>query len=177
MAEEQFELRRLDENDHRPEFLCGDDDIDDFYCNDSIAHGKELLCVTYALMHGERAVAFFSVSNDAITKEKLSRSDTKKLFGLVPHRKQYRSMPSAKIGRLGVAKDLQRGGYGTRVLDYIKASFTTRNKTGCRFLVVDAYNKKKITDFYEKNGFSYLWSNDASEETRIMYFDLITFKR
>ena len=27
------------------------------------------------------------------------------------------------------------------------------NKTGCRFIVVDAYNEEKVLRYYEKNGF------------------------
>ena len=28
-------------------------------------------------------------------------------------------------------------------------------KTGCRFIVVDAYNKENVLHFYEKNGFKF----------------------
>ncbi len=63
------------------------------------------------------------------------------------------------------------------VLDYLKMSFTTGNKTGCRFLIVDAYNNEKVTNFYHKNGFRYLTGEDVGDTTRIMYFDLIRFIR
>jgi hypothetical protein len=53
-------------------------------------------------------------------------------------------MPAVKIGRLGVAHASQRDGTGTQVLDFLKMWFTVGNKTGCRFIVVDAYNFFKL---------------------------------
>ncbi|MCQ2225529.1 MAG: GNAT family N-acetyltransferase, partial [Paludibacteraceae bacterium] len=48
---------------------------------------------------------------------------------------------------------------------------TIDNKTGCRFLTVDAY--LDAVPFYEKNGFSLLTTEDEdSTYTRLMYFDL-----
>ena len=85
-------------------------------------------------------------------------------------------MPAAKIGRLGVASAHNRRGYGTKILDFLKYWFSTGNKTGCRFLLVDAYNKDKVTGFYKKNGFQFLTEKDEAEETRIMYFDLTKFQ-
>lgn len=126
-------------------------------------------------MDGESVKAFFSVLNDAIKKEDLGRSGYKRVGTRVPHEKRYSSMPAAKIGRLGVATDAQRDGWGTFVLDFLKVWFTEKNKTGCRFLVVDAYNTKEVTAFYEKNGFKFLTAPVPGEQTRIMYFDLMPF--
>lgn len=67
-------------------------------------------------------------------------------------------------------------GIGTQILDYLKYSFTHKNKTGCRFLLVDAYKESAVLRFYEKNGFKFLTDDDAREKTRIMYFDLALFK-
>lgn len=60
---------------------------------------------------------------------------------------------------------------GTTVLDYIKSMFVLENKTGCRFLTVDAY--LKAVPFYEKNGFRFMNTEDDDSHTRLMYFDLI----
>lgn len=57
------------------------------------------------------------------------------------------------------------------------------NKTGCRFLVIDALNVRDILLFYEKNGFKYLYPSEADEredrnitdvrlKSRSMYCDL-----
>ena len=62
-------------------------------------------------------------------------------------------------------------------MDFIKAFFTIKNKTGCRFITVDAYNYPLTVNFYKKNGFEFLTSQDAKEDTRSMYFDLMTFAK
>ena len=46
------------------------------------------------------------------------------------------------------------------------------NKTGCRFLTVDAY--ADAIPFYIKNGFVPLNEEDAGAVTRLLYFDLAT---
>jgi len=70
---------------------------------------------------------------------------------------------------------MQTKGIGTELLDFIKVSFTTENKTGCRFLIVDAYNKERTINFYKRNDFDFLSTADKDEDTRLMYFDLKRF--
>ena len=172
-----MELRRLDPDDPRPSFSCGDPELDEFYSVDSAVGGRELLSVTYLILdHAGDPAAFFCVSNDAIKKQLLPRSSFKRLVRVVPHEKRYSSMPAVKIGRLGVSSKRRGEGIGTAVLDYLKTWFTVGNKTGCRFLVVDAYNRPEAVSFYRRNGFEFLTSNDETDATRIMYFDLITFR-
>lgn len=168
---------RLDPDHPRPAFDCADDDLNEFFHTDSRKSGEQLLSVTYIAQNeqGEN-LAFFSVSNDAIKKENLSGSRFKRLTKKVPHEKRYSSMPAVKIGRLATSSSFHRHGIGTELLDFVKYWFTHGNKTGCRFVIVDAYNKDKVTDFYQKNGFEFLLTDDASETTRLMYFDLITFR-
>lgn len=60
-------------------------------------------------------------------------------------------------------------------MDFIKVFFTDKNKTGCRFIIIDAY--KDAIEFYQKNGFDFLTGEDESESTRLMYFDLKSFVR
>ena len=45
----------------------------------------------------------------------------------------------------------QRAGIGSRMLTTIKRFFLEDNRTGCRFITVDAY--RDAVPFYEKNGF------------------------
>lgn len=74
-------------------------------------------------------------------------------------------------------------------MDFIKAWFIDpHNKTGCRFIVVDAYNEEIPLKYYTKNGFQYMFSTEKQESectkkdvntklnTRLMYFDLIVLK-
>lgn len=166
----------MESGDERPAFYCGDNDLEEFYFRDSIEGCNQLLCVTYIIMDAGKVAAFFSVSNDSISRKKDGRSAYGRASGLIPHEKRYSSLPAAKIGRLGIAQEYQRKGVGTVVLDFLKGWFTNENKTGCRFLVVDAYNKEHVIHFYQKNGFAFLTGSDEKSQTRIMYFDLIKFR-
>jgi len=76
------------------------------------------------------------------------------------------------LGRLGVSNAVKGTGIGTMILDYIKELFITNNRTGCRYITVDAYGAS--LSFYEKNGFTYLTTKDKGSDTRLMYFDLKT---
>ena len=171
-----MKLQRLDTSQRCTGFTCNDVDLDDFYHNDSINGSKELLSVTYELIDGDDVVAFFSLSNDSIKKELVPKTAIRRLFKNIPHEKRYSSMPAVKIGRLGTASEKQNSGIGKQLLDYLKVWFTLGNKTGCRFLVVDAYNKDVVISFYKNNDFVFLTGKDAEAKTRIMYYDLIQFK-
>lgn len=52
----------------------------------------------------------------------------------------------------------------------IKSYFLADNKTGCRFLTVDAY--AAAIPFYLKQHFVPLTSEDEGGVTRLLYFDL-----
>ena len=84
--------------------------------------------------------------------------------------KRLRSYPAVKLCRLGVDIECRGTGMGSFLLDFIKTLFVINNKTGCRFITVDAY--KAAVPFYEKNGFLPLTSKDNNEHTKLMYYDL-----
>jgi len=171
-------LRRLEPEEERPPFDCGDADLNEFFAVDSIAGGRELMSVTYVAEADDDAVGFFSLSNDVIRHDNITKSRFRRVFKLIPHEKRgYPSKPAVKIARLAVCAERQRNGLGKDMLDYIKASFTHGNKTGCRFITVDAYNNQGTVNFYLRNGFQYLLSSDEKEDTRLMYFDLMRFIR
>jgi hypothetical protein len=73
---------------------------------------------------------------------------------------------------LAVSNEFKGLTIGTMILDYIKSSFLDEeeNKTGCRFLTVDAYIA--AVPFYEKNWFSILTDKDENMNTRLLVFDL-----
>jgi len=171
-----FTLIRLEPTSPRPPFDCGDDDLNEFYSNDSKNYGKELLAVTYIAEHNEDVLAYFSLSNDSIRKVDLSGSAIKRFLKFVPRPKRHKSMPAVKIGRLATCQHKQCSKIGTDILDYLKVSFTQGNKTGCRYILVDAYNKERVTKFYKDNGFVFLSNTDISDTTRLMYFDLYIFR-
>ena len=84
--------------------------------------------------------------------------------------KRIKSYPAAKSGRFAVAKSMKGNSIGSFLLDFIKSYFVVDNKTGCRFLTVDAY--ANAVPFYLKNGFVPLNDADKDDDTRLLYFDL-----
>ncbi|MCD8385568.1 MAG: GNAT family N-acetyltransferase [Bacteroidales bacterium] len=110
----------------------------------------------------------------------------------IPNSKRTRSYPAILIGRLGVGKDFRGHSIGSQILDYIKGwFFSPDNKSGCRFIVVDAYNEvgdSNVLRFYQQNGFKFLYPTEEEERmtfgigpdehlnTRLMYFDLLSLK-
>ncbi len=50
--------------------------------------------------------------------------------------------------------------------------FLKDNRTGCRFITIDAYNNERTLRFYEKNDFTFFSDKDKNKKTRSMYFDL-----
>lgn len=152
-------------------FDCEDHDLNDFFLNDSKPALDEFLAVTYIFENDEDTIGFFCVSNDRISSEDAPNpSKWKKVRKQIPHTKSRSSYPAAKIGRLAISKKYQNSGFGSKILNYIKYLFVSSNKTGCRFLLVDAY--KTAEKFYLNNGFIELPIENNKKSTILMYFDL-----
>lgn len=145
-------------------FFVGDEDIDDFINNDAQRHHARKMAVTYSLqLDGDNSIfAFFSLQNDSI---KISDYDD------FP----YKTFPAVKIGRIDVAKAYQGQGIGSMLLDMVAELMCTENRTGCRFVTLDAYNKQNVIAFYEKNGFQRLLPEEKTKGRRTipMYKDLL----
>jgi GNAT superfamily N-acetyltransferase len=169
-------LIRLSDNYQIKPFDCGNSDLNEFLVKDSKKYLQELLAVTYLIENENDTIAFFSLFNDKISLiDTDSKTQWRKLFkDNMPHGKRFSSYPAMKIGRLGVSGDYKGQGWGTIILDYIKELFISNNRTGCRYITVDAY--RESLRFYERNGFSYLTTKDVDSDTRLMYFDLIQLK-
>lgn len=174
---EDYSFFRLNFGTELKSFDCNDSDLNQFLFDDAKNHLRELLAVTYILEDKEETVAYFSVLNDSIREKDTSKNHYKKILGLLPYalRKRYKSHPSVKVGRLAVNMKYQSKGVGTDIMDYIKGYFLDNNKTGCRFIIVDALNNPRTIRFYKNNGFDFLTTEDADDENRLMFFDLIKY--
>lgn len=168
-------------------FSCSHDDLDDFLHNDAQNYTKELLGKTYLFRKDDtdEIVGFFTVSNASLNLRALSRGKKKKVDKSIPYPKRRVSYPSVLLGRLGVSSNFQGNSIGKQIIDFIKAWFRYNNKTGCRFIIVDAYNEEAVLRFYERNDFGFLQpieeemkqlieerGEDAELKTRHMLFDL-----
>ena len=173
----RFFIRRLDETEYVNVFDCGDDDLNDFIINESVPFRRALLAVTYVLAEKsdpDKVIAFCSLANDRVSlsdfgnKTEFNRFRRQKCF---PQSKRLKSYPAVKLCRLAVDKSAKGMSVGSLLIDFIKTYFVNDNKTGCRFITVDAY--VGAIPFYMKNGFLPLNSDDEdSSFTRLLYMDL-----
>ncbi|MBR5780820.1 MAG: GNAT family N-acetyltransferase [Bacteroidales bacterium] len=169
-----YEVRKLELDERVKSFNCGDADLNDFILNQSDLYRKELLAVTYIFEHKEskKVIGCFSLANDRVSltdfndKTEFNRFRRNR-FG---NEKRIRSYPAVKICRLGVDEDFHGNGIGSILLDFIKSYFLVDNKTGCRFITVDAYSA--ALPFYETNDFQYLRKEESDNITRLLYYDI-----
>lgn len=185
-------------------FSCGESDLDEFFQKDAETYRTTLMGKTYCFVlkdNESEIVAAFTVANDSLRIDDLPNNRRKKMIKRTSkHLKRY---PGVLIGRLGGNAKYQGKGYGSEILEFIKYWFSDKeNKTGCRFVIVDAINCEKVLNFYKNspNNFEFLFSSDAQElsyenvqltcidklklrfcspqnskkpTTRLMYFDLL----
>lgn len=125
-------------------FSCDNEDLDDFFAKDSIVYDQRLLGKTYVFCHKttNAVVCAFTLSNDSIRiTNKLNIESKEQFLGNSElSEKNLRRYPAVLIGRLGTNRMFAGKGYGSAVMDFIKTWFRVGNKTGCRFIIVDAYN-------------------------------------
>ena len=171
-----FKIRRLSKGETITEFNCGDEDLNDFIINESQHYRQAKLAVSYVIETNDtkKTVGFFSLANDRIS---ISDFENKTEFNRFRKRrfvneKRLKSYPAAKICRLGIDVTAQGMSLGTFILDFIKSYFVIDNKTGCRFITVDAYNN--AIPFYQRNRFIPLTTSDTGldDPTKLLFFDL-----
>ncbi len=171
-----YDVKKLDERFSVETFDCGDKDLNDFIREEAELYKSQLLAMPYILTkkyETNEILAYFTLANDKINvTDFVSNSQFNKFRKANFNKEKYlRSYPSVKIGRLAISKELQGLGIGTHILRFIKIYFLSDNKTGCRFITLDAY--RGAVDFYKRNGFSFLQKEDTNP-TQLMYFDLMT---
>ena len=170
-------------------FSCGNKDLDEFFSTDYFDYAKQLMGKTYAFLEVDNPreiVCAFTVANASIFTNHLPNARRKRIGKSVPQPKRDMIYPAVLIGRLGVNSGYMRRHIGTELMDSIKSWFIDdENKTGCRYLVVDAYNEATPLEYYRKNGFDFMFSTEEQEReyrsisgdgplhTRLMFFDLM----
>ena len=169
-----FQIRRLTKDEFIKEFNCGDDDLNDFILNESQLYRKARLAVSYVIqkVDNKQVVGFFSLANDRVS---ISDFESKTEFNKFRKKrfvneKRIKSYPAVKICRLAIDESAKGISLGTFILDFIKTYFVVDNKTGCRFITVDAYTN--AIPFYLKNKFLPLSQESDSDHTRLLFFDL-----
>ena len=169
-----YEIRILQKDEKVKSFDCGDDDLNDFLLNKAILYRKSLLAVTYVFenIESKEIIGYFSLANDRVSLTDFKNKTEFNRFrrNRFVNGKRMKSYPSVKICRLGINKDFHGKGIGSMLLNFIKSYFLEENKTGCRFITVDAYND--AIPFYQNNDFQYLKNEEDDIVTRSLYYDL-----
>ena len=175
-------------------FICKDEDITEFFTQDYADYAYQLLGKSYCFVKPDTSeiVCAFTVANSSVKVDSLPSNLRNKLNRKIPNAKRRPQYPAVLVGQLAVS-DLFSGHHvGDELLDFIKSWFIDPlNKTGCRYVIVDAVNHPKVFEYYQRNGFKFLFSSDEEEwtflhnkgleqttpiepmKTRLMYFDLI----
>lgn len=177
------------------DFDCGREDINDFFLNDASDYQDELFGKTYIFVREEapsNIVAAFTVANASVFTKRLPNARKKKISYEIHQSKGSINYPAVLLGRLGVDLRYQHTHLGPQIIDFVAQWFSSdNNKSGCRHLIVDAYNEQGLIEFYERNGLKLFFSTEQQErdyrsldaddteklETRLMYRDLILLKR
>ena len=173
-----------------------DEQIDKFFHHEFSDYEYQLLGKSYCFVSKEepKIAAAFTVANSSVRVDDMPKSKRNKLNRKIPFSKQRSQYPAVLIAQLAVFDGFEGMHLGNEVLDAIKAWFIDPlNKTGCRYVVVDAVNNPKVLKFYQDNGFDFIFSSDEEEmqylsrveniadgevfrKTRLMVFDLMRLR-
>lgn len=190
---EDCELIRVDSDllAHCQPFSCGASDLDEFLAKDSLLYEQGLMGKTYCWLLKEdhtKIVGYVTLANAGIQTTHMQNNPKRHLHKNIPYDKQGRTYPAVLIGRVAVAKEFQGPEFrvGTQIMEFVKKWFVAYdNKTGCRYVLVDAVNNTRTLSYYDRNGFKPLFRRIEDEKffyhinpeedlkTRMYYFDLI----
>ena len=172
MHTSDMRMVRLDQDYRFKPFDCGIHDLNEFLRYDSKDYLTKRLAVTYVLETSDEIVAYFSLANDKVSILDSNKSVWRRIKKLFPHRKHRNDYPAVKIGRFAVNVKYQNSFVGSQLMNFIKAMFLAKNRSGCAFITVDA--RLDAVPFYLKNDFKFLKSADPNIEksTAQLYFDL-----
>jgi hypothetical protein len=119
-------------------------------------------------------------------------SRQKKIGSEVHHEKGLINYPAILLAQLGVDVKYKGNHLGDQIIEFVENWFTNdNNKSGCRHLIVDAYNEPHLIDYYQRNGLNLFFSTidqemkyrnwnrekDGELKTRLMYRDMILLRR
>lgn len=175
------------------QFSCGASDLDEFFYHDALAYENDLMGKTYCWVLADditHVVGYVTLANAGIQTTHMQNNPKRHINKSIAYNKQGRTYPAVLIGRVAVDKSFQGSEYkiGFQIMNFIKKWFVTDdNKTGCRYILVDAMNSPHTLNYYERNGFKPLFPRLEDEKefynikegelrTRMFYFDLLKLK-
>lgn len=167
-----MELIQLTSDYEIKPFDCGDAVLNGFLLNDAEFYHEKRLATTFLLCEGDEIVGYYSLFNDKISKQEVSKATWRKIKKLFPHSKHFGSYPAVKIGRFAISTLWQGKGIGHDLMSSLRVRLLLNGSdSSFRFLTVDAY--PEAISFYERNGFRRLDPDEAPGDTRSMFFDMM----
>ena len=138
-------------------FVCGNDDLDDFFCNDATRYAHYLMGKSYCFRLNDdptKIVCALTISNDSIRIYDLPRSRRDYMKSLTHHEKPLRRYPGVLIGRLGVNSEFAGKGI---------------------------YQKNGFHSLFSTEEQEFLYTGGKKDQpvvltTRLMYFDLLELR-
>lgn len=176
------------------DFSCKHDkEIENFFRSEFEDYDSQLLGKSYGFVKPapkSELVAAFTVANSMLPVVNFPKNIKNRINRQIPNPKRNSQYPAVLVGQLAVFDSFAGKHIGDEVLSFIKSWFIDPlNKTGCRYIIVDAVNNDKVIDFYQRNGFKFIFDKIEDEieymkldmepeykRTRLMYFDLIVLK-
>lgn len=109
-------------------------------------------------------VCAFTLSHSALHVNSLPKNVKRKLNKKIPYVKQKSAYPALLIGRLCVFDGFDHMGIGDELLNVIKSmALDPDNNSACRYLLIDALNVPKVIQFYQRNGFEFVYKTEEQE--------------
>ena len=172
----KYSYQELTPESNLEAFKCAEGDLNDFLVDEAKVYQSELLAKTYLVTNEENGdlMAYFSLLNDTVRLEETDKTTANRINRKIPNSKRRKHYPALKIGRLAVDTRYAGMGMSEEILRTIRTMFRFGNRTGCRFLTVDAL--ASATGFYQAKGnFRFFTEQDKDDDTRLMYFNLKDF--
>lgn len=134
----------------------------------------ELMAISHCFYTKEerpRMVCAFSLSNTALRVDVLPRSYRNRFNRKqnIPNNKRRAQYPAILIGQLCIFDGFGRNALrnedvGKELMNLIKAiAIDPENSVAARYLVVDATNNEQVLNYYKRNGFTFLFSDESEE--------------
>jgi len=157
-------IRRLQPDDDRSSFSCGDPDYDDFIRKYAGQYQfRHHVGVTIVAVEDERVVGYATVVPAQVEIDRLTGDER--------HRLPRHPVPALRFARLAVDERFQGMGLGSRLVrESFLLALRMRDEFGCAAVIVDALESR--VPFYEALGFRPLAPIEGRSRvagTRAMY--------
>ena len=161
---ENYIFETLSEHHNLNSFECESKDLTDFLKNDALNQQNMNLNLTQLITCDGVIFGFVSILTDSMKLKVVDDEKTKKEIRDKLNISENNEIPAIKIGRFAIDKKYGKKGLGSHILSNVLLSLLnlSKNKIGFRFVLVEAY--AIALDFYIKNNFYTLESDEEALE-------------